>query len=403
MTSPFLPRKMLRSALVAVAVGVATLTGSVTSISPAAAANPPVEATICGEPGAAIVRLYRAYFNRVPDQGGLEYWGNIYLQTDLNTVGFYMAQSPEFIQRWQGSSDREFVEQLLYQNLLNRDPDSAGFDYWVDLISQVERTQQVVFWVAQDEFIANHPVVDPPLCNPTNAGFRAISGGRAIEVDVATANLKTSAARCSVASINANWLYVSGSKYGQPIGFSTIQGTNGPGANTAARGIFGMRSTPSGAQAEFEYSGMNMLSNMMTSGNSTLQLHSNWWETNPGPYDHRDWLDVYRYRDHTEGWEWAAGGITLVSRGQEVQNITQDTYTFNTRAHSFVAFRAPSTVIFGSTTNMNTRELINWLASEGYTDIMKMDGGGSVEFNEYGTATVAGTARPIPVWLGVGC
>lgn len=92
----------------------------------------------------------------------------------------------------------------------------------------------------------------------------------------------------------------------------------------------------------------------------------------------------------------------VVDGDYNVETAGQD-YTFNTTRHSFAAFKAPSTVMIGSTTTMTAHQLVQWLDGQGYTDIMKMDGGSSVEFNESLDATVAGTTRPLPVWLGVGC
>lgn len=78
--------------------------------------------------------LYVAYFGRAPDAAGLTYWfKEIYtgsLTFAETAVSFsnqaeYQAAYPE------GSSNTDFIN-TIYQNLFNRTPDQAGFDYWKD-------------------------------------------------------------------------------------------------------------------------------------------------------------------------------------------------------------------------------------------------------------------------------
>ena len=370
--------------------------GSLASVSPASAqVSPPVEATICEDAGGVIVRLYRAYFNRVPDQPGLRYWGEIYKQKgSLKTVAYWMAQSDEYQNRWKGYDSRQWVTELLYNNLLQRNPDTSGLDYWVGVVNQIPRDEQVLYWVIQPETMAKHPVTKPAFCGGSGDGdgysFTDIPGGRAVTVDYQKIDLKSSASRCGIASINANWLIPSGPEYGKAVGFAAINGA--AIANTgddASRGILGERIRPDGPQDEFSWAGLKMLSNLDQKDGHVLELHSNYW------------IDSI-FGESQTNWRWAVGGITLVTDGQVTAEMPND-YTFGTSRHSFAAFKAPSTVMFGSTTQMTAFQLIDWLAAHGYTDVMKMDGGGSVEFNEYGRTTVAGTSRPIPVWLGIGC
>ncbi|NNE95152.1 MAG: hypothetical protein HKN24_03910 [Acidimicrobiales bacterium] len=131
------------------------------------------------------------------------------------------------------------------------------------------------------------------------------------------------------------------------------------------------------------------MSNLAWRDGARLQLHSNFWSPE-------------LWGDQTQGWDWAVGGITLMTDGQVTADMTH-TYTFNTKKHPFVAFKAPSTIIFGATIDMTAYELVQYLQGEGYSDAMMFDGGGSVELNENGIATVAGTDRPVTVWLGIGC
>lgn len=81
-------------------------------------------------------RLYQAVFGREPDAEGLGYWVRHQDagQSSFEDVARSFMASPEFEQRY-GSEDElsnaDFLD-LLYQNVLGRDPDADGFAYWTD-------------------------------------------------------------------------------------------------------------------------------------------------------------------------------------------------------------------------------------------------------------------------------
>lgn len=83
--------------------------------------------------GGSAYRLYRAAFDRVPDEGGLGYWIE-QLDHGLALVdaaaGF--VTSPEFAQKYGSTtlSNTAFVT-AMYNNVLDRNPDQGGFDYWL--------------------------------------------------------------------------------------------------------------------------------------------------------------------------------------------------------------------------------------------------------------------------------
>jgi len=116
-----------------------------------------------------LLRYYVAYFDRQPDLDGAKYWLGIRRlnYTSAQIAGF-MAGSEEFQNTYAGTTDREYLTQI-YRNVLGRDFDQAGFDYWLDLLqgtnvsgenaglAQISRSQ-VVFFVAQSvEFSSLHP------------------------------------------------------------------------------------------------------------------------------------------------------------------------------------------------------------------------------------------------------
>lgn len=83
----------------------------------------------------ALIELYIAYFSRVPDADGLEYWiKEFHAGHSLEEIGksFYAAalQSPELTRYASTISNTDFVTRI-YKNVLHRDPDTDGLNYWV--------------------------------------------------------------------------------------------------------------------------------------------------------------------------------------------------------------------------------------------------------------------------------
>ena len=83
-----------------------------------------------------LVRLYKATFGRVPDKPGLDYWvGKIDAgEHNLQDVSTLFITSPEFEERFGSNVSTEFVVTKMYQNTFGRQPDTAGFDYWVEQV-----------------------------------------------------------------------------------------------------------------------------------------------------------------------------------------------------------------------------------------------------------------------------
>lgn len=77
-------------------------------------------------------RLYKAAFDRTPDYSGLGYWiKELDDGASLSGVASSFIASPEFAAMYgANSTDANFVK-LLYNHVLHRDPDQAGYDYWL--------------------------------------------------------------------------------------------------------------------------------------------------------------------------------------------------------------------------------------------------------------------------------
>ena len=79
---------------------------------------------------APVARLYFAYFLRIPDYSGLNFWIGYYRAgNSLDAISNAFAGSAEFQSRYGALDNAGFVN-LVYQNVLGRAPDAGGFAYW---------------------------------------------------------------------------------------------------------------------------------------------------------------------------------------------------------------------------------------------------------------------------------
>ncbi len=84
-----------------------------------------------------IIRLYNAYFDRNADHAGLAFWSEQITEhgKSINTVSNSFAASKEFKTLYGNLTNAEFVT-LVYQNVLDRDPEPNGFAYWKGQLDQ---------------------------------------------------------------------------------------------------------------------------------------------------------------------------------------------------------------------------------------------------------------------------
>jgi Ca2+-binding RTX toxin-like protein len=90
-------------------------------------------------------RLYLAAFDRTPDLAGLGYWiAALDGGATVHGIAGGFAQSAEFAALYGGVSNQEIVTRL-YQNVLHRTPDQAGYDYWLNVLDkQLDSLQNVL-------------------------------------------------------------------------------------------------------------------------------------------------------------------------------------------------------------------------------------------------------------------
>lgn len=132
-----------------------------------------------------VLRLYQAFFAREPDLSGAKYWLNIRRQgfTALQIAAF-MSASTEFRNTYGGTSNAEFTERV-YTNVLGRDFDQGGYEYWLGLLDRgaahggLDRPSMVFYVTDNDEFRRNYPFgsANPLSGTSFGDGIRSVPPG----------------------------------------------------------------------------------------------------------------------------------------------------------------------------------------------------------------------------------
>ncbi|CAH1673391.1 conserved hypothetical protein [Hyphomicrobiales bacterium] len=77
-------------------------------------------------------RIYKAALDRSPDAAGLTFWTAAMDDgMSLTDLAYSFVSSPEFVARYGQKPTNERYVQLLYENILGRQTDEAGYDFWV--------------------------------------------------------------------------------------------------------------------------------------------------------------------------------------------------------------------------------------------------------------------------------
>ena len=95
---------------------------------------------------AKMFRLYNASFKRLPDPDGLRYWIDSFRsgKDDERAVASSFLVSAEFKERYgENVSDYTFVN-TLYKNVLGRDADTGGLNYWLGQLNSGAETRYEV-------------------------------------------------------------------------------------------------------------------------------------------------------------------------------------------------------------------------------------------------------------------
>ena len=99
-------------------------------------------------------RLYNAAFARFPDSDGLRYWINNFSsgKDDERAVASSFLASAEFQQRYGENVTNESYVETLYVNVLGRDYDQVGYNYWLgNLNNGVETRYELLLGFSESD------------------------------------------------------------------------------------------------------------------------------------------------------------------------------------------------------------------------------------------------------------
>lgn len=91
-----------------------------------------------------VYRLYQAAFDRVPDSGGLAFWINASdIGYSLLDIAKLFAQNKEYIDLYANTTNEQFVTKL-YEHVLDRAPEGAGYEFWLNNLASGATNRDVV-------------------------------------------------------------------------------------------------------------------------------------------------------------------------------------------------------------------------------------------------------------------
>ncbi len=107
--------------------------------------------------GGKSYRLYKAAFDRIPDQAGLGFWVySIDRGFSLEAAAANFISSAEFTSLYGANPSNDKFTQLLYRNVLDRDPDLGGYQFWNNALNNgFTRAQVLVQFSESPENQAN--------------------------------------------------------------------------------------------------------------------------------------------------------------------------------------------------------------------------------------------------------
>jgi hypothetical protein len=86
-------------------------------------------------------RIYRAAFDRTPDVAGLGYWiGRLDEKATVREIAVGFAESKEFADLYGSAPSNADIVMRLYKNILHREPDAGGYQYWLNILDTKQAT-----------------------------------------------------------------------------------------------------------------------------------------------------------------------------------------------------------------------------------------------------------------------
>lgn len=99
-----------------------------------------------------IFRIYNAAFSYFPDPDGLKYWIENYTKKkdDYKDITKSFILSKEFISKCGNNISNNLFVEKIYTNVLGRDYDIEGFNYWTgNLDNNIEERWSVLWNISQ--------------------------------------------------------------------------------------------------------------------------------------------------------------------------------------------------------------------------------------------------------------
>jgi Ca2+-binding RTX toxin-like protein len=89
-------------------------------------------------------RLYRAAFDRLPDDYGLRFWQmQMEKGSTLQQIAVDFTKSTEYKNLYSGSTNAQLVNKF-YEHILHRTPDAAGVEFWTGVLDNHKATEAQV-------------------------------------------------------------------------------------------------------------------------------------------------------------------------------------------------------------------------------------------------------------------
>lgn len=120
---------------------------------------------VCPEMTDSVVRLYSAYFLRAPDASGIDFWIREYSENNrtLAEMSEFFSDSTEFLGLYGSLNNRQFVD-LIYQNILGRQGEASGVDFWTGRLDQgLENRGEVMLKFSEGPEYVSLTGTYPPL------------------------------------------------------------------------------------------------------------------------------------------------------------------------------------------------------------------------------------------------
>ncbi len=157
-------RKLLS---IATLVVVGLLAPVVAQPTPADASVPGLSftSTGCDDHSDAVVRLYTAAFDRLPERSGFNFWFDAYTdgRHTLPSMAEFFVDSPELTATYGSLNDEQFIDRL-YRNVLNRPADIVGRLFWLEEINNgATRATILLRFSESPENVANSGTAEPAL------------------------------------------------------------------------------------------------------------------------------------------------------------------------------------------------------------------------------------------------